>query len=244
MARPLRAPKPDWAAEDPPREEIVLTRPPPGKRAFGYQLTCVRDGALKRAVQLFWQLTREERYEDHALAVEQQERLVRALASCDTQKTAKGVMALHLVIAAELRPTSKGFRAQGPRVFFGIQHEPGPNGERLYVPKERQAGLTERMGACVRTLQRYWAVLIEHGVWAVWRPKRDDPDARLNAARTQVYKHRWLVGGTPQAVRDQLPVDPPRSRAARAPAPSRGVAMRPDELREALAYIDGAEVPY
>lgn len=237
-------PPPAWAVDD-DGKGIELRRARPGERAFGYEITLIRGGAFSKAVEVMYGFGAAARAAYEALAAEQAEKMIKALAFCRTDQTRALVGALHAVAAAELRPHGSGYRAQGPDVFFGVQHEFHPTekdkhgkARRIYIRKQKQGGLAKRFGVCVRTLQRAWAVLVRFGVWSGCRPPRNAKDAMLTKSGAQVYTQRWLVNGTPRAIIDRLPLYR-KKRAARRPDASNGRPMRVDELKEAKAFIDG-----
>jgi hypothetical protein len=239
--RAPRAPTPAWAVDLETGEVIeqAIGRPAEGRKAFGLQIHLARCGEFSKAIALFCGTGKDP--DPEAIKVEAS--LVRALAACPTEKTRRGVAELHYMLAAELRMMKGGYRCQGSEVFFGRQHEllGGVDDKgrplRRYVPKDAQEGLTKRLRACTRTIFRWWAVLVRNGVWKSWRPGRDAPGAMLTASGAQVYSQRTLVGGTPRAAAAQLPLRNDK----RARAPGHAGPMRGDELRAALAWIDGHE---
>jgi hypothetical protein len=216
-----------------------LRRAAPGCKAFGYQIAISRAGAFSKAVALFCGVSE---HPDPA-AQRVQEALTRALAACPTERTRRGVAELHYVLAAELRSVKGGYRCQGSDVYFGRQHELlGGRDEkgrplRRYIRKGEQGGLAERFKRCVKTIERWWSILVDAGVWKSWTPPRDAPGAMLNASGSQVYAQRCLVGGTPRAAIAQLP----HRRDKRAAPPGHRGPMLADEYRSARAFIDGLE---
>jgi transposase-like protein len=237
--RPARAPTPAWAADLEGSEPTgpILRRPADGRKAFGLQIHLFRSGAFSKAVALF---CGDARYVD-AAGVALREALTRALASCDTVKTRRGVGELHAMIAAELRLGPGGYRAQGSAVYFGAQHQEGVNDDgevvREYIRKGAQGGLAQRLGVCVRTVYRWWRILVRAGVWKAWRPPRAAPGAMTNRSGSQVYSQRALATRTPRALAAQLPLRDDR----RARSPGHRGPMLADEFAAATAWIDGLE---
>lgn len=226
-------------------EPPKLRRAAVGERAFGFELVLSEKGAIGKAIAAFYGLA----HAADKLAREQAERLARVLSECPTRKSRAHTAQLHFLLSAELRCHGRTMRATGPEVFFGAQHaSEGP--QRKYLPKlspegkHQQGGLAARLGVSVRTLYRYWSRLVLGEVWASCRPPRDARDAVLTRSGTQVYSQRWLVGGTPQAVRDRLPLRRETRRACKPDTAPAGRPMRVSEWREATAFLDGRDIPY
>lgn len=239
----MRLPVPEWAKHrPPPGEGPKLRRPKAGDRAFGYHLEMTRRGAISAAVELFYGFGRADRDVIEERARVGRDGLLRCLEAQSTDAMRRGVATLHYVLAAELRACAgrHGYRAQGPETFFGVQHEEGEDGKRRYVRKERQKGLAQRLGVCVRTLYRWWRQLVQHGVWTTLLPRRDAPDAMLASKGTQVYRQRWLTAGTPAVVKELLPL----VRRKRRPKRSEGGPMRVDQLADTRAIVDGWPLVY
>lgn len=243
MGLRMKLPVPEWAKHrPPPGEGPKLRRPAPGERAFGYHVEMTRRGAISDAVELFYGFGRADRDEVEGRARAGRDDLLRCLAAQKTDASRKGVATLHYVLAAELRACAgrHGYRAQGPDTYFGQQHEEGDDGRRRYVRKERQKGLAQRLGVCVRTLYRWWRELVRHKVWTTILPRRDAPDVMLASSGTQVYRQRWLTAGTPASVKELLPLVR-RSRRPRRPGSG---PLRRDEIRDARAIVDGWTLVY
>lgn len=193
-----------------------------GERPFGLELTLIRKhNAFAEAAAIFWGFTSERRAFEDKRSIEQRDALRRALDSCKTLRRQRGVAEVHYEMAAGLMysPEHKGHRAHGPAVFFGHQHERDADGklirrlnkrgkvDRVYLSKERQQGLARKLGVCVRTIYNWWRVLLDHGVWKSWRPKRDAAGVIVTKDGQQVYSQRTLVGGVPRVVSRRLPPD-------------------------------------
>ena len=242
----MRLATPEWAKHQPVSSGPQLHPAGPGERAFGYHLTVARRGGITEAVQLFYGFGKDGREEHDRRAREGRDALLKCLAAQQCEATRQGIAELHFVLAAELRHTAGGWRAQGSEVFFGVQHELQADGKRVYVRAGRssdaqrrhaQGGLAKRLGVCVRTLFRWWRELRRFGVWTTHLPPRNAPDAVLTRAGTQVYRQRWLSHGTPRCVSRLLPLVR-RQRPRREPLNHDG-SLRVDDVRHLGAAIDG-----
>lgn len=229
-----------------PRRAII------GERAFGLELWLSARNRFGEAVDLAYGFGRAWRGYVDAIALAAREKLVVALAACATERTRRGVAALHFMVLAELRSHGEhGHRVMGPSVYFGDQHATDAAGQRSYLAKldaegqHQQGGLADRLGVSTRTVYRWWRILVAAMVWDSARPPRDAKDALLTKSGAQVYTQRWLLGGTPRVIVGRLPLAQLR-RPARRPEPwyPGKPAMRLDEITEAFAFIDGRTVPY
>lgn len=247
--RTWKAPTPVWIVLPEPEPVERLGRAKTGERPFGYELSLIVKGAFSKAVDLLYGLDARSRAEAEERGKKLRDATLKALADCKTTQTKRGVAALCVKLAALLEYTAGGHKAHGWRAFFGRQHDREKRSRSgkwaAYMPKELQGGLAEELGVCVRTLYRWWQVLVRHGVWHAWRPPRSAPDAILTKSGAQVYSQRMLVGGTPKAVLAGLPTLPDaKSSRPSKPDLTLGQAFRQSELSNAQAYVDGRDVPY
>ena len=248
MTRSFWAPEaPLWATVDVDDAPERLRRAMPDEKAFGYELTLIKQGAFSKAVRILLGFDARSRADADEKAEKTRDALLKALASCKTDQTRRGVAALHVYLCDALRPTESGYKAQGVPAFFGRQHDPIRRSDcgkwPRYLAKALQGGIAAALGVCVATVYRYWSVLVQHGVWKAWRPPRTAPDAQLIKSGAQVYTQRVIVGGTPRPILAGLPLRR-ESRPAKRPEVADGVPYRVSDRIEAEAYIDGMHIPF
>lgn len=261
----VRPPRPGWMPSKQKRKAppLVLRRAKEDERAFGYEAELLRlagekrsherkEALIKDAVQIMYGLGRALRGEVDELALRCEERLSRCLAQCKTEKRRLGVGWLHLQLLAELRHyATHGYRATGPVVFFGSQHdgvhEDGERaGKRKYLPmlnelgEHLQGGLAKRAGVSTRTILRWWRHL-NLEVWSASRPPRNGRGVVMNRRGTQAYSQRYLVCGVPRAVLDRLPLSHLHKHETGAPYSVWETGrLRSEQLERTRNYLDDA----
>jgi hypothetical protein len=119
------------------------------------------------------------------------------------------VVKLVLLVLEEMG-TETG-KACGSRLWLGKTRDELTG---KYVPAGQQLGLSERVGVCVKELERYIALLDKAGFWKVWQPmERDESGSGCRApaklprsmrGETYAYNVYQLRGPMPRRLRENL----------------------------------------